>query len=643
MLIDIRKRAATFGWIIIGPLILMFALWGISNYLDNPATEVVASGGDVEVTLSAYRQRLESETRNLQQQYGAQADLIIGQPQFKTNLARSMLIERLFDARVDALGLDASDQQVRDQLLADERFQRDGQFDRDRYQQSLARFGTSPDVYENQVLRRRIAQQQLVSGIAETSALSEGQLQQAWSDFGQLRTLHYVTLDADRFSDEVVLEDGDLEQVWQSNQERFEVPQRARLAYVELDRDQLADQQIVDDAEIASYYERNRDAFTEGPESRQASHILLTVSADRDDAATLALAESLIDRLNASESFADLATEYSADVVSVSNGGSLGEVNRGDTAEPFETALWAMRANGELSAPIQSDFGYHIIRLDQDVTVIERSLDEVRDQIQVTLGLQKAERAYAQLLEDAANVAYEQSESLLPVGDLVGADPKISEWFSREEGVGIASNELVRAAAFSEDVKDRAYNSEVIELSDTRSVVVRLEEMDEAHVRALDEVRDQVSQMAIIEKSTALAVAQGSAALAELEAGDAGLDAIADRFALDVTEVRWTGQSPAIGSDAELRDAAFAIGSESSLPKPFGVAATNGGYLLAELTEIEQPVVPDADSADVDALLSGEYQQLQTLYNDYLGASLLGALGRAVEEDAQIVIKEDRL
>jgi peptidyl-prolyl cis-trans isomerase D len=300
----------------------------------------------------------------------------------------------------------------------------------------------------------------------------------------------------------------------------------------------------------------------------------------------------------AGEDFATLAREYSQDPGSAADGGNLGEIEKGMMVQPFETALYAMQV-GELSEPIKTAFGWHLIKLEQISGGGISSFDEVRADIEDEIRNDLAESQIYDMSENLANLAYEESDSLSPAAEQLGLELQTSEWFDRRSGTGIALEPRVRNTAFSNDVLNQGLNSEAIELSDNRIVFIRLNQRKPATQKTLDEVKDAIIEVLKQEKGREDNKLAGTQALDALKIGKS-LEDFASQWGIDIVDSGFIARDNN-EIDRGLVSLAFRMNKPADGMVFDGLTHSNGNYSLVELSAVISND-SDIDGKRVEAL-----------------------------------------
>ncbi|MED5250476.1 MAG: peptidyl-prolyl cis-trans isomerase, partial [Pseudomonadota bacterium] len=360
-------------------------------------------------------------------------------------------------------------------------------------------------------LRMDIKRQQLQQGLA-FSDFSLANEEQRLADLqGQQRDFRYVMLDANDAAYEVEVTEEQMQAYYDANQERFERPEQVRVEYVVIDRQAMAEDIAVDESELrAAWREQNRDA------NRRVSHIMVTFGSERGREEAQQLANEALADLSRGESFADTAVRFSDDTASAEQGGDLGVISRGFFGDAFDDAAFALGV-GETSQVVEMDGAFHILQ----VTELDApSFEEQRDRLAQEVALREVNDDFNRQVQRLIDESF-AADDLQSVADDLGLTLNESDWLARGEGEGALSEPGVLDEAFSADVLEEGYNSEVIELDNDRRLVLRVAEHRDATVLPLDEVRDEVEQAVAAQQRQEALQEQAAELIALLRAGDA--------------------------------------------------------------------------------------------------------------------------
>jgi peptidyl-prolyl cis-trans isomerase D len=400
----------------------------------------------------------------------------------------------------------------------------------------------------------------------------------------------------------VKLDEGAAKKYYDAQQDEFRIPEQVRVEYVTLTAEALLDSVQIDPAEVKKYYEQNERQFGTA-ESRQASHILITADKSGGDAAKAkarALAEQISNELRKDPSkFAELAKKYSQDPGSAAKGGDLGAFSRGSMVKAFDDAVFSMKP-GEISQPVESEYGYHVIRVTAVNPAQMRSFNEARTEIEKELKKQRVSRVYAETAEKLNTIAFEQSDTLKGVAELVKQPPQQSGWLSRAGAQDPKlNNPKLLQAIFSDDVLNNKRNTEAVEIAPGTIVVARMLEHKPSVVRPFEEVKAAIEKKLVENRASQLAAQEGRQVLEQLRQGKEA-------------QVQWS--APQLVSRREAKDFAEPLVREifktdaAKVPAYSGVEAPGGGYVLLKISRIVEP--DKLDRAQQNSLGEGLAQLL---------------------------------
>lgn len=567
MLQTMRNNAqGTLAKIIVAFIIIVFALWGVESIVTMGGGEPAAIEVDgVEIKESDIAMAMEMQRANLSRQFGDQFNEDIFNEQFLRQAAVEQLIsEKISLNQANKLGLAASSRMVDEVIVSVPVFQNGGRFDRDQYVEVLRMNGMSPLQY-----RQALASDIIVNQSQAAFALSgfatpfSAKLKTALD--AEERTFEYVELDAKEFVKQVSLSEDEIEQAYNSSLERFAVPEMVSVKYVEVKRADLAATLDVSDAELNNAYEDYK-LRASANEQRQASHILLETF-DRSLKEAKELAAELKTRIDQGESFEALAKEYSDDLGSKEAGGDLGITLRGSFDELFENALYSL-AEGEVSEPVETDFGIHLIRATKVIADDLESFEEMKDTLAAEVRESKAYDLYEAKIIELSDLAF-SALSIDEAAKTAGLTLKTTPLFERDSGEGIAESESVREASFAGNVLYDNEISSVIELADS-ALVLAINEHKPESVLPLSDVRDSVVEELTFARSLELAKERA--------------DAISKG---DDENVKWnavtTTFSQNTDADRMVQQRAFSI-----KPGEVKSVAIQGGYAVVKLNAIDK-------------------------------------------------------
>ncbi len=601
MLAAIREKVQ--GWIagiILGLIAIPFALWGINYYFEGGQLNVAEVDGTA-VSVDSYRRALDNQKRSLQQMLGRDADSrLFESPEFKQRVLDGLIDEILVAAGADAAGYRLSDAELARSIREAPSLQRDGQFDRGLYEAFVRSRGMDARGFEA-ALRRDFLVRQAESGYAQSAIVTPTEIETLLRLQNQQREAAYAVLRPERVRDRVKVAAEAIEQEYQANAERYRTPERVRIEYLRLAAEDIARDIRLSDEEIRQALADSAQAAS-AQEQRRASHILVKLPGQPDDAAekaAMARLQGLRAKLLAGGDFAALARQHSEDPGSKAQGGDLGFVSRGAFVKEFEQALYALRKPGELSAPVRTQYGLHLIKL----TGIQKATAGVdRAKVVAELRTRKAEERFIDLSERFHNLVYEQSDSLKPAAETLGLRIETSGWFTRAGSPGgITAERKIVDAAFDSEVLEQGRNSQAIEIGRNVLVALRIAAREPARQRPLAEVRADIEKQLFARAQQAEVERIAQAAVQELAAGK-GLEAVARQYGMDYQPARRFGRRQA-GVDAQLIEALFkAAHPDGGRPVHGSTPLAGAGYAVFELKAVIEPDKATADAADTTGI-----------------------------------------
>ena len=524
MLEAIREHAqGKIAKIILALITVPFALWGIDSYLKQGGEgPVVAKVAGQKIYRQEFDQALKDQQERLRGALGKGFDpALMDTPAMRMSVLERLIDQRVLLAEARREGLVVTDAQLAKYIGGIEAFQEGGKFSQARYETLLRQQQMNPLLFE-QRLRQDLLLQVAQEGVARSDVLPKTVLDDLIRTNEQEREISLATFSTDQFLSQAKPGEPAVKAYYDKHPEEFKVPEQVRLEYVVLSAASLASQITVSEDEIARYYKDHEREYGV-PEERRASHILISVAPN----ATVAEKKAAGDKARkvweeakrSPADFGKLAKEYSQDPGSAAQGGDLGFFARGAMVKAFEDAVFKM-SDGQISEPVQSEFGFHIIKLTGIKGGKTRSLDEMRNQIAEELKKQKASKKFAELAENFSNLVYEQGDSLKPAAQQLGLKIEESGWVSRAgSGNPMLSNAKLLQAVFSEDVLKNKRNTEAIEVAPNTLLAARLLEYKPVGTKSLAEVSATLAERMQRQEASSLAVKAGKEALAALRQG----------------------------------------------------------------------------------------------------------------------------
>ena len=502
---------------------LPFAFFGIDSYVRNTgAGNDVASVGDSKIGAYEYDQALRDRQEQLRRALGENfKSEMMTTPEAKLAVLNSLIDQRLLSLEANKNHLMTSDEMLRDFISKVPSLQVDGQFSKERYQAVISSQGMSQPQFEAK-LRQDLTHQQLLSAISDTAFVSTNQAEVMLRMQSEERQFSEFRVAPEQFTDKVKIEAAAVQKYYDDNKSKFEVPEQVKAEFLVFSLDSLLQQVTVAEAEVKAWYESHKDRYVQG-EERRASHILIEAKDAAAKEKAKAKAEEVLKEVQgAPTKFADLAKKYSQDTGSASNGGDLGFFGKGMMVKPFEAAVFDLK-EGETSGLVESDFGYHIIKLTGIKASKQRPLEEVRAEIEGELKHQAAARKFAEEAEAFNNMVYEQSDSLQPAADKFKLKIQQSALITKNPdpaavaALGPLGNAKVLTALFSDDAVKNKRNTEAVEVAQATLLSARVLEHVEATSVPFEKVKADIEKRLVAEEAAKLSKTSGETTLAELK------------------------------------------------------------------------------------------------------------------------------
>jgi peptidyl-prolyl cis-trans isomerase D len=509
--------------IVLGLVALPFAFWGIDSYqrVMGRAGEVAEVGGQ-KIGEQEFSEALRQQQDRLRGMLGRNFDAsLLDSPAMRREVLDGMISQRLLMQHAVRNYLTVSDETLVETTMSIPAFQVDGKFSRERYDIALQNEGMRPEMFDA-ALRRDLMVQQITGALSDSGFASKAAADQLAGLRAQQREVSEYHVQADAKGVQVPADT--IRAFYDSNPARFQIPEQVQVDYVVLSADALAASEQVDPAEVAKFYEANQSRYGE-PEQRRASHILIAVKSgagEEEKRKARERAQSVLAQLRRSpEKFAEIAKKESGDPGSAAHGGDLGFFSRGMMVRAFEEAAFHLK-QGQISDPVETDFGFHIIKVTGIKPGKMKTLEQVRPQIEGELKKQQAGKHFAESAEAFSNTVYEQSDSLKPAADKFKLTIQSAQGVTRlGSGVPALNNPRLLSALFSDDTIKSRRNTEAVETSPGNLVSARVVSHKPPSVRPFEEVKDLIAKQLAQQEALATARKQGTELLEELKKGDA--------------------------------------------------------------------------------------------------------------------------
>lgn len=570
------------GWpsvILLGICVLAMSLFGMESYFTSRNDTFVAKVGKHEITQNDFQTRVNQRRQQLSEQEGDQFDsTAFEKPEVKQQILDAMVDQQLLLQANDDWGMRVSDQAVRDYIATIPAFQLNNQFDPTTYRTYLESQRQTPDSFENEI-RSSLATQLIPDAVNDSTIISDATTDRFLGLISQRRDLRYFVLPRPKLADANVT-DAQIDAYYKAHQADYMNPEQVSVKYLEVNGADLKPDAAPSDEELKKRYEDEKQRFIQ-PEQRLVSHILINVPTNAtpdQQKAALAKAEKIAAQATPGN-FASLAKQDSDDLGSKIQGGDLGWLQKGVTNAPFEAAMFALQKN-QISKPVLSPDGYHIIFLRDLRSGESKPFNEVRDQLVKELSTGGKDRKYNEVAGKLSDNTYQNPSSLEPAAAALSLPIKTTALFSRKGGSDpLSSNPKFVAAAFGDDVLIQGNNSALVDLGNNHSVVMHIDRHVPAALRPLAEVKADVQKKILDERTLAAEKKQAQDMVAALNKGEAM-------------------QSVAASVNAPLKTVADAVRSQA--PQASATTTPTPAPLLKQAFLMPHPLVGKSQFAAVD-------------------------------------------
>lgn len=628
MLNFIRERAQGWiAWVIVGLISIPFALWGVNSYLTGPSDVVVATVNGEPIKQAEYQQAFQQYRDRMRNMLGDKFDpALFDSIAVKKNVVDSLIEQKLLLSAGQEIGLKISNSALLQMIKATPAFQKDGQFNADAYSMVLARVGLTPERYEADLLSDAL-RQELAGNIQSSTIISQSTLENVFRLEKQTREIAYGVIPAYSLLDQISVTDDEIRAYYDGHQANYLAPERVSVDYVELSVDSLGKSVDVEESDLQAFYIDNQDQFV-GPQQRKTSHILI----EGDEDSALEALDKVKMRLEQGEEFSDLAKELSQDIGSARQGGDLGYFQRGVMDANFEETAFSMSKVGDVSEPIKTEFGYHLIKLTGIKESQGKSFSESKTEIEALYRKQQGEELFYEQAEQLADLSYENPESLDVVAEELSLEVKTSQEFVREGNIsGIAKEQKIANVAFSEDVLVNELNSAVIEVSKSHLLVLHKNKHILASQLAFESVAPAITEQLRFLQAKDKAKELGEVILSRLKSGESAESLFGDK---EWAPEQTTGRINENLSE-QILSRVFSIAKPTSGVQFIGFTVTNGNYIVLQVSAVNEGNISTTSLEEQDGLRS----HLLRAYGD----SELQSFINSIKEQAEVELFEDYL
>ena len=601
MLQLIREKVT--GWIaatIITLLIIPFEFWGINYYYDQGGNVTAASVNGAEITLQQFQQAYQNIRQQWQSNVGgsvpAEQEAALKQRAIEGLVERELLNQVNTDA-----GLRVSNGQISEAIRSLSYFQGTTGFDRDIYERSLSAAGQTPSRFENE-MRQDMVAAQLQNGLVATAFVTRAEIGAIARMLQQKRDISYAVISSDAAKDTIEIAEEEILRHYEAEALQFMEPEQLRIAYIELALQDIAAEVSVSEAELLSYHEANKSRY-DLDEQRKYQEIFIKIPAEITDEAKADLhvrAESLLERIRGGATFDELAKEQDAAQPWFEKI-NMDFMTRGIVEPEVDEVLFTLEEGGT-SDLVETGTGIQIIQVQEIKGGIYNTFADVRDQVEQDFRNGQAETRYYELADQLVTLAFEHPDTLQVASEELKLPVRESSFFSRQQ----QDSELLRdpkiiTTSFSEEVLLGGNNSEAVELSDNRTVVLRVIDHKPESKKPLDAVREQIVTRLKYEKSRDLTRTKGEEILQNLRENVSRED-ITTRYGIiwnDKTDLSRDDTN----TDFSILRTAFSMGSPVADKTLMGGASlSSGDYAVIIVSAVREPEIADVEQAQIDAI-----------------------------------------
>ena len=616
MLEKFRSYAQTKAAKIILALILVpFALFGIDSYLNQAGNNLsIAKVNGYKIALPEYNRAIEN-VRNRIMSEGKKVDpAMFDSFEFKESIIDGLITKQLLNNDIKKSKFKITDQQLSQYIIGMPEFQKDGKFSQEIYDKVLQNNQLTPKKFEESI-RNDLLIQQVRDGLQKLTFIPPNNLAETLKATSQQREISIAEFKTKEYMTKANIAEKDMQAFYDQNKSKFLAPEQVKAEFVVFSLANILPTINVTEDEIKSFFKANADKY-QNQQQREASHILIAASKNAppaEKAKAKAKAEDVLNQVRKNpKQFEELATKYSQDPESAKKGGDLGSFGRGMMVKPFDDAVFSMKVN-EISNIVESDFGYHIIKLTKIIGE-GGGFDAMRPQIKAELIYQKGQEKFAALAEEFSNKVYEQSSSLDAVSKRFNLPIQKTDWISRNDSDKFFKNEALMSALYSNESIKNHRNTEAIEVTPNNLISARVVDYKAQSTKPFADVRKNIEDYLKFESAKKMVASEGEVALKSLTDASRKIDW---QPATLVDRKNTKGLSDAVVNHAYKMPT-------DKLPSYSGFIDGNNGYVIVKVNKVSFP--NDSNEENKQAFASDYSEALSA---EYLSAYLKGLKAKA--------------
>lgn len=632
MLQNIHDKAK--GWVayaIVGFIAIPFTLFGIGSYLGGSDSLIAAVVNDEEISVQQVQNNVAQRRQQLTQMFGGRLPPGFNDDGIKKQVLEQVITATLLRQSAKENGYRASNQEVFDNISEDPNFQKDGKFDVQTYELMLASQRRSKSEYERS-RRDSLSLQQLPEALSNTAFFPVDEIKRYAMLQNQTRNVETFTLKKDDYKAEIKVNDDESKAYYDKNASRFMTLDMVKLSYIELKQSELEKVVEVTDDALKAYYDENADRYVD-PVQRKVAHILVEINLKKDgkDAEKKAQekANSLYKQIkDGTKTFEELAESDSDDKLSAKKSGVIGLIAEGDMGALFEKAAFSLSKDG-ITSPVKTEAGIEIIKVLEINEEKQRTLEEVKDNLEKSYRKEKAEKLFFDKSEKLQTLAFENESTLDVAADAIGEEVKTSDWVMK--GAITAKDSLfsspkLQAAAFGDEVLNGGKNSELLEIDTGTVAIIRLQEHQVPKQKPMADVSKDITGILTDQKLRKLLIEKGEQVLKEMKTSGDWAAVTAVGGSADKVEKLEKLKRTDKKLDRNILEKVFSMQKPEAGKKSVdNVILAAGDYVLIGLTSVTE------GEAKVE-------KDLQDSFSRKLASREQEAMLKAMRENAEVVL-----
>lgn len=609
MLDKIRNNTQSkFAKIVLGIIIIPFALFGIDSYLSSIGDDVYAAKVNGEsITIQSYQNALNRVKDQFLNQNTPPDPAIFETAEFRKSVLDGMIASKLVAQETSRANFVISDSQLSQYILGMPGFQRNGKFDQEAYDNLAMRQNLTPKKLD-ELIRKDLAKQQVKDSLNKYVFVTKEKIQKLVDLAYQKRDISMLELRLDDYFKKVKVTDEEIQKYYEENPNNFIMPDQVKVNFLLYSVAEILPTVEISDEEVKQYFQDNKAQF-EASQQRRAKHILFLTDSDMTDEQVdevKQLAESVREKaIKNPKNFDDLAKEFSKDTESAKNGGDLGFFSRGMMVKEFDEVVFDMKV-GDVSPLVKTQFGFHIINL-TDIKGEEVTFESVKAQIKGEILYSKAQQIYAEGAEEFSNLIYEKSDSLQPAADRFNLSIQESQWLTLDTATKFFNNEAFAQAVFDPEAIETKTNINAIEVSPNNLISAQVVDFKPSAPRTLDDAKEEIREYLTRVNAQKLMVSEGEEMIEGLKAKSEKVEWI-DELVIDKVDPQ--------GISKPIVRAIFSM-NQNNLPTYEGIydPATDE-YIIIKLNNVISDEVTDNLSKDIyrDEYVSALKKEIDNAY-----------------------------